>query len=343
VLRDDRREAMTLWDEPLSAIGRHLLVRPTPDWPERTGQDWAWYVSVTSYVGPVVVVLVLASLAKGWRWWHTLILVSGWLAIGARHWYQPSYWLYDWPFIGSAHVVTRWRFLAMLGLGLAAGSVIARWRTAQQPIVAALAAAATLVIAGDYLVLAYQQCPLAFSVSPEPRWFPAPPVREIVNVGDGLGYACVLRGYGVIRGYEPMLSYRRDAPTLRHARSEPGYQGESWTAVGEIRPVFWSPNRIIFQVRPGEPVFINQNPGSWWRVNGRRAFDGYRCAEPMQPFAVQADDAGRLALEIDPPGLSIGIALHMIGAALVAAAWAGRWRPSILGRRHPSSCAHLAG
>ena len=102
-------------------------------------------------------------------------------------------------------------------------------------------------------------------------------------------------------------------------RGEPGYRGEAWTDEGEVRPLSWSPNRIVLQVEPGQEVFINQNPGSWWRVNGRRAFPGMRCAEPMQPFAVRADDDGRLVLETDPPGLPVGIALHVVGAVLVIA------------------------
>jgi hypothetical protein len=326
VLRDDRREAMTLWDEPLAAIGRHLLVRPTLDWPAITGRHWDWYVSVTSYIGPVVAVLVLLSLTKGWRWWHALVLVSGWLAIGARHWYHPSYWLADWPFIGSAHVVTRWRFLAMLGLGLAAGSVLADWRGSGRRPVRLLAAVLTLAIGVDLVALAHQQARLAFSVAADPLSFPGPPVDSIVNIRDGIGYPCVLRGYGVIRGYEPMLSYHRDAPTLRRAREDLDYRGESWTADGEARPVSWSPNRLLFQVKPGQEVFINQNPGSWWLVNGRRLFAGRRCAEPLVPFAAKADDAGRLEIRIDPPGLRLGLALHVVGAILLAVAWVGRRR-----------------
>jgi hypothetical protein len=117
-----------------------------------------------------------------------------------------------------------------------------------------------------------------------------------------------------------MLSYRRDAPTLRKARGEPGYRGESWTVEGEVHPIFWSPNRLIFRVRPGQDVFINQNPGSWWRANGRRIFGGRRCAEPMWPFAARADQDGRLELSIDPPGWPFGIALHVLGAGLLGIA-----------------------
>jgi hypothetical protein len=322
VLLQDRRERVTYWDESLVMAFRSLLDRPRPDWPEfLSGVHWALYTSLTSYVGAVVVMLVFISLASGWRWWHTLVVATGWLAIGSERWYHPSHWLMDWPFFGSAHVVTRWRYVTMLGLGLAVGSVLARWRRSGRRSWSALAAGLTLVIAADYLVLAYQQLPLAFCVRPEPRRFPGPPVPEIVNVRDGLGYPCVLRGYGVIRGYEPMLSYYRDAPTLRKAREDPDYRGEAWTIEGEIRPSFWSPNRLVFQVRPGQEVFVNQNPGSWWRVNGRRVFADRRCAEPMLPFAARADDTGRLELRIDPPGLRTGIVLHVLGAGLLAAAF----------------------
>ncbi len=326
VLRDDRRESMTSWDEPLVAVGRHLLSRPTLEWPAIVGWHWDWYVSVTSYVGPVVLGLTLLSLWKGWRWWHAVIVIGGWLAIGSRQWYQPSYWLADWPFIGSAHVVTRWRFLAMLGVGLAAGSVLADWRRSARRPVRVLAAALALAIGVDLISLADQQARLAFSVPLDSSTFPGPPVAGIVNVRDGLGYPCVLRGYGVIRGYEPMLSYRRAAPTVRRAREDTDYRGESWTAEGEVRPALWSPNRVVFRVKPGEEVFINQNPSSWWLVNGRRMFAGRRCAEPMLPFAARADDSGRLEIWIDPPGLRVGIGMHVVGAALLAAAAWSSWR-----------------
>jgi hypothetical protein len=200
---------------------------------------------------------------------------------------------------------------------------VASWRGSGRPFKVILAAAATLAIGGDFLLMAHQQWPLAFSVPADARWFPDPPVREIVNLGDGMGYPCVLRGYGLIRGYEPMLSYHRDAPTMRKARGEPGYRGEAWTADGEARPIFWSPNRIEFRVRPEEEVFINQNPGSWWRANGELASAGRRCAEPMVPFVARTDATGRLELRIDPPGLRAGLALQVVGAALLIAAW---WR-----------------
>jgi len=118
-----------------------------------------------------------------------------------------------------------------------------------------------------------------------------------------------------------MLSYYRDAPTLRLARGDPGYRGEAWSENGSIRPVFWSPNRLVFQVEPGQVVHINQNPGSWWWANGRPAFPGGQCAELRVPFTVTADGQGRLVLEIRPRGLVAGLCLHVLGAILLVGAW----------------------
>jgi hypothetical protein len=322
VLADDKRERVTFWNEtPLSML-EYLLSRPRPTWsPELSAAAGSTFAELTCYVGLAVVVLALVSLAFGWRWWHTLSFVCFWLAIGSVRWYQPSSWLANWPIIGSAHVVTRWRYVAILGLGFAAGSVLARWRASPRRAVRALAALTVVVIGVDLIVLGHQQFPLAFSVRADDKLFPGPTVPEIVNVRDGMGYPCAMRGYGVIRGYEPMLSYYRNAPTLRRARGDADYRGEAWTESGTVRPAFWSPNRIVFRVKPGEAVHVNQNPGSWWWVNGRPAFPGRRCAELTVPFIVTADESGYLELQIHPPGLAVGLWLHIFGATLVAVAW----------------------
>jgi hypothetical protein len=123
-----------------------------------------------------------------------------------------------------------------------------------------------------------------------------------------------------------MLSYYRNAPTLRLSRDDPDYRGEAWTDRGPVQPVFWSPNHVVFEVRPHEEVHLNQNAGSWWWVNGRRAFSNVRCAELMVPFAVQADRQGNVDLRIYPRGLETGLVLHAAGACLLVVAWLARAR-----------------
>ena len=321
VMRDDQRVIQTYWDESPAAAVHHLLSRPRADWPTAIPiQHLATYIETTSYVGLLALLLAAASLRHGWRWWHTLVLVSGWLALGSLQWYHPSYWLSWWPVFSSTHVVTRWRFITLLGLGLCAGSQIARWRLSAVPIARLGAMAAVLLLAGDYVSLAFQQLPIAFSVKPEPRFFPGPPVPGIENIRSGMGFPSILRGYGVIEGYEPMLGYRRDAPSVRRAREDPAYRGESWTDKGQIVPVFWSPNLLVFLVGPYEEVHINQNPGSWWLVNGEPRNERERCAEMAVPFVARAGPEGRLELRIRPRGLGLGVLSQAVGLILLIVA-----------------------
>jgi hypothetical protein len=325
VLLDDKRERVTYWDESIFVMCKHLLTRPDPDWATALpGRYHATYVEMASYVGPIAAVLAAASLAQGWRWWHTLTALCYWLALGSVSWYHPSFWLAPWPIFASAHVVTRWHHLGLLGFGLAAGSVLARWRNSGSRATRVLAALCVVVIAVDLVSLAFQQFPLAFSIPREERFFPGPRVPDIQNVRAGLGFPCAQRGYGVIQGYEPMISYYRDAQTLRKGREEPDYRGESWTASGVIQPVFWSPNRIVFQAAPAQEVYLNQNPGSWWWSNGERAFPGLHCAEPMVPFVARADARGRLELKIVPRGWDLGVGLTILGVAILLSLWIGR-------------------
>ena len=322
VLLDDVREHNSSWDlSPLEVL-HDLLARPIADWSTAIPvRHIAHYVETIAYVGPLALVLALGSLWRGWRWWHTLTAFCGWLAIGSIRWYHLSYWVADWPLIDSTHIVTRWRFVALLGLGLAAGDLVAHWRRSGARLARVGAIAAVALIASDYLVIAHRQLPLSFGVPADPELFPEPKVPSIVNLFEGNGYPCVQQGYGLIQGYQPMLSYFRNAPTLRKARGEADYQGEAWTDAGPIEPTSWSPNRIVFQVEPRQIVHINQNPGSWWLVNGRRAFPELRCADLAVPFAVPADARGRLELRVRPPGLGLAVGLHVGGLALALAAW----------------------
>lgn len=275
------------------------------------------------YLGPIVVALSLASLRTGWRWWHTLALLGFALAIGSTEWYHPSYWLRNWPIFRSMHIVYRWKLVAALGVGLAVADLVARWRRSEHPWNRRGAIAIVLLVAADYLVLNAQFLPLSFSTRPDAGLFPSPSIRgePVVQLGEGLGFAYQLRGYGTVRGFENLLGYRRDTPTLRRWRGHPDYRGEAWTADGPVEPAEWSPNRIVYAIAPGQELEVNQNPGSWWLVNGERIFRDWRCAEPMRPFVVRADGRGRVELTIRPPTLILGYGLHAAGLAILAGGW----------------------
>ncbi len=102
VLLDDKRERVTFWDESPATLLHYLLLRPAPNWNEAfDAAQGSMFGELSSYVGPVVLGLAVLSLVFGWRWWHALVLVCFWLALGSVQWYEPSAWMGDWPFIGS--------------------------------------------------------------------------------------------------------------------------------------------------------------------------------------------------------------------------------------------------
>lgn len=322
VYRDFPRAYRSGYDETPWMILVHLLDRAPAGRLAAGPPPYFW--ETACYVGPVALALAALSLRGGWRWWHTLALLGGWLAAGSVSWYHPSYWLAHFPIFATMHVVPRWRFMALLGVALAAGSVVAAWHRDGRRGRRWLARAALLAVAGDYVAYAREVLPVGFSIAPAEASFPGPelPRGVIVQVPDWPGFAAVARGYGVIYGYEPLMGYDRRAASARRFRGAPSYRGEAWTTRGPARVVAWSPNRVVLEAEPGAEVMINQNPGSWWWANGRPAFPGLRAAEKDRPFVARADSRGRLVLEIRPRGLMFGLGLHLAGGLILAATWA---------------------
>ncbi len=311
VYRDFPRPYSTAWDESPWAILIQMINRPTRTLLIETSTTYFWETSW--YVGSIGFVLALASLRWGWRWWHTLALICGSLAAGSVALYHPSYWLGQLPVFSTMHVVTRWRYLALMGIAFAAASTLARLRRSERRWVRVGAVALFLIIGLDYVSYGFQILDIGYDVPPTEDVYPGPPVVPIVQIESALGLAATQRGYGVIHGFEPLMGYNRRDPTARLWRGHADYVGESWTASGPVAPVFWSPNRITFQVEPNEQVFLNQNPGSWWLANGVRMFPDLRCAEMRKVFAVRADSAGRLDLRIRPTSWLLGVWLHVGG------------------------------
>ena len=328
VYRDFPRVYYSGYNETPWKILTHLLGRPSASTLARMEVPYFW--ETTCYIGPVVLVLAGLSLRGGWRWWHTLVFLCGWLAAGSVAWYHPSYWLAHFPAFSTMHAVPRWRFMAMLGVALAAASVVAAWSRDRRRSRRWLAHLALVAVAGDYLAYGFEVLPVAFSIPPIESRFPGSelPTGSIVQLDDWPGFAAISRGYGVTHGYEPLMGYNRQAPTARHWRGGPDDRGEAWTTHGPAPFTVWTPNRVVLQVAPFQQVWINQNPGSWWWLNGRPAFPDWRVAEKDRPFAVVADARGRVELTIHPKGLGLGWLLHLGGAALILVTWLSRrWFP----------------
>ncbi len=276
------------------------------------------------YIGLIATLAALLSLRRGWRWWHTLTLACFAMATGSFQLYHPSYWVREWPIFSVMHVVDRWRFPGTLGLALAAGSELEFWR-ARSGRLRTLTTALALAIVVDLAVYSHQCLPSSWGIPPQEVLLPeGPPSRTIVNIaaselyGNTQGFECLTKGYGVIRGYTPQLGYDRGRATARLWRDHPDYLGEAWSGGSTVTPTYWSPNRIEFLVRPHQEIWINQNPGCWWWINGAPAFPDFRCAEPTRPFVVRADAQGRVRLQIYPQGQRLAIVLTLGGIGIAS-------------------------
>ena len=331
VYHDFPRVYYSGFDETPWKILTHLLGRPSAATLARLEVPYFW--ETTCYIGPVVLVLAAISLRGGWRWWHTLAGVCGWLAAGSVAWYHPSYWLAHFPAFSTMHAVPRWRFMAMLGVALAAASVVTNWYRDGRRSRRWLAHLAIIAVSADYIAYGFEVLPVAFSIPPTESRFPGPelPAGSMVQIDEWPGFAAISRGYGVIHGFEPLLGYDRQAPTARHWRGGLDDHGEAWTDEGPAQVIRWTPNQVVLQVQPSQRVYLNQNPGSWWWLNGRPAFPEWRVAEKDRPFAVLADDQGRVELKIYPKGLRWGVLTHSAGVVLTVGAWlsARRLHPRI--------------
>ena len=226
-MRDDQRERATNWDESPLAVIHHLLDRPPPDWPTAVPvQHVAAFVETTSYVGPVVVLLVLASLARGWRWWHTLTLIAACFALGSMRWYHPSYWTSELAALrldprGDPLAVRRrcWASAWRPGACSPAGVVSRAARPALRLPCSPWPSPSTSSCSR------HQQLPLAFSLRPEPQLFPGPPVPDIVNVRRRHGLP--VRHEGLRRDPRVRAHAGRIPARRPHAPAGPGGPGLS--------------------------------------------------------------------------------------------------------------------
>ena len=135
-------------------------------------------------------------------------------------------------------------------------------------------------------------------------------------------YPAFLRNQGTVRAYEPV-------PVVPYARpfDHRDYRGEVylWPPVGQAEFVYWSPNRLIIEVRAERDtrLMVNQNFAPGWHVSGDRT----RKVLPSE---------GLLSLPITPWDRRVELyyrpASFVIGAAftgmtsLIAAAWLA-WTP----------------
>ncbi len=179
VVRDYTREHAPSMSQTLDYALLCWVGRPDRLELARTEAPVFWESNV--YVGWTVVILAALSLRWGLRWWHILAGLGFWLAFGADGVALPSYWLNQLPIFRTLHVVSRWRLLAALGVGLAAGSTVVHLRQDDRRVVRRFAAALVLLVGADLVAYGHEVLPLAFAVPIRSVPDPGPPVDAVVQ------------------------------------------------------------------------------------------------------------------------------------------------------------------
>jgi hypothetical protein len=118
-------------------------------------------------------------------------------------------------------------------------------------------------------------------------------------------YTATRMSLGWLRGFGDS---HLPADTIRVGFDKKAYVGEFYQGRQAVRPLYWSPNKILFSgLRPNTPLYINLNPGRAWYNNGRQLFPQYKIVEPDKPFQVMPNSEGRVELTYQYPSQKLGI------------------------------------
>ena len=139
----------------------------------------------------------------------------------------------------------------------------------------------------------------------------------------------------VINAYDTILGYKRRRPTARRWVGHPEYIGEFAFEGEPLEPEFWSPNRIVLRVPGPGTLYLNQNPGRYWLVDGRRPWPDARVFEIMEQWEVETKEAGMVEVRVRPPSVWVGLMCSGLGFVLFAALVA--LRNKLVGEGSPAS------
>lgn len=307
---------------PLTLVKAFLVPYHSVKFADRFQQcDCATTWEICCYLGIVAIILAVASLRQGVRWWHVMIGIVLWATIGNCRWYHLMYWVQKLPTFSSHLCFSRIRMFMPLFLGISATSGLnAIWcKYKKNKWHGIIRISVGIFMAGEVLVLSHLimreshiKYVLKGNYNPEgkfknihelPRPFDAPDniyfYYDVLRMN--LGWLQELHGASFIAG-----------ATMRIGCDQPGYQGEFHQRSKLIEPKYWSPNKLIFdKLETGVPLTINMNPGRPWckLAQGKyvQLFPKYRIVEMQEPFEILPESDGTLELVYRPPGSVIGL------------------------------------
>jgi hypothetical protein len=290
---------------------------------------------ICCYIGIIAFLLAVLSLYKGFKWWHTAIIVFVWAWIGNDSYFHIMYWLQKIPTFSSHLGFSRIRVFALFFFGIAATSGLdylrARCSDYRLSVFRYGVVVIGILMAVEPLAVSYNIMKNSHIVFPAgvkfdykskfqntrslPNWIRLPPqiYPSYKAMQMNLGW---LDNFG--DSYLP-------GETIRLGRNERGYIGEFVQNALPVEPVYWSPNKIIFEgLDPNKPLILNMNPGNPWYCNGVQLFPKYRIVEQQKPFEVMPNKSGVVELTYIHPGQKTGLIGTLI--FLVISAFVGKWQ-----------------
>lgn len=289
---------------------------------ERHNRDYVYvFGEYRNYLGPVVVVLALASwrwIKRWWRPWLVALVFVGLMA-GNHGPLAPYALLNKLPIFGSLRVPARYAIVVDIHLAVMAGWVLMQLLRARRRRKMLVLAGLLLFVGGsvDLLEVNNNMLPGLFNTPP-----PVDQQRPLFVQAPGNGNE-MFRGppanRGTVRCYEPnhvaissSFSYRG---TEQARLVSPG--------AGTVATMWWSPNRVrvAYDVKQPATMILNQNfHRHWHAVLDGRYFTEIPVASHHGLIAVGlAPGAGSVTLIYRPWYAGLALALTLLGVLGVLA------------------------
>jgi putative Mn2+ efflux pump MntP len=281
----------SLWRPGLSSF----FGLPTMSLPRYNWWEYAAYMGVLTLIIILLSVLLLArnwKINKNWRALEALgiAVICLTLALGPVWHYSPYTILTSLPVFKLMRVPSRWigwaGFALVIFIGLSKyGQRFERWlRIALMITVVELFITHTVLLASVHLQPFDQPASGSFKLIEN---YSAPSLMPLL----GATYS----NESTLKGYEPILGDVPHLPTKRCSTSP----SCPLVLTNNAQVVSWTPNKIILRRTGDGKILLDINPGSYWLINGTRAFANYRITELDKDFIIE-DQSNLIVCQISP-------------------------------------------
>lgn len=267
---------------------------------------WSW-LEISCYVGVFSLLLFFISMRRELKWWHLGALLTALLTINSTSKWLPGYWLRELPVFNSFFCITRWRMLMVffIAIGCARG---ADWliRVKLPPNYRKIMFILLCVSATGFfwnLHVNWRDCPytneskLLASVNGDKAEY-----IKTISEHSYKRYASVHNNLAQLFAYEPLWGYALNKHNARLTADNPAYRSEIYPITGKVNRLNWRPNTIEIDTVSNAILWINQNPGNYWRTSdGEKLFPKMKSFEVNKRFFIKFDSCSKVFLKLLPP------------------------------------------